>query len=144
MARLLGLDFGERRLGFAVGDADCGIATPLDVVEVRGSGAMLDAVCRVAGETGAERIVVGLPVSLDGTMGPMAEKVREFCVALRRRIDVPVVTWDERFSTGIVERVLIEADMSRGKRKRVRDKLAAQVILQSYLDAQAPEDEGSG
>jgi putative Holliday junction resolvase len=92
-------------------------------------------VAEVCAETEAERVVVGLPLNMDGSPGPMAEKVRAFVTGLEAEIAVPVDAWDERLSTRMVERVLLQADVSRAKRKKARDKLAAQVILQGYLDA---------
>jgi len=135
MARVLGVDYGEKRIGLAVSDPEGLIATPLGVQDVTGRKDAVDAVGRAAGETGAERIVVGLPLNMDGSAGPMAEKVQVFAERLRTRTGLPVDTWDERLSTRLVERTLIEADVSRRKRKGLRDKLAAGVILQGYLDA---------
>jgi putative Holliday junction resolvase len=80
-------------------------------------------------------IVVGLPLNMNGTPGPMSQKVDAFVAKLRERMGVPVITWDERLSTMMAERVLLEADMSRRRRKAVRDKVAAQVILQGFLDS---------
>jgi putative Holliday junction resolvase len=135
MARVLGVDYGEKRIGLAVSDPEGLIATPLGVQDVTSRKDAVDAVRRAAGENGAERIVVGLPLNMDGSAGPMAEKVQVFVERLRTRIGLPVDTWDERLSTRLVERTLIEADVSRRKRKGLRDKLAAGVILQGYLDA---------
>ena len=83
----------------------------------------------------AERIVVGLPLNMDGSSGPMAEAVQVFVKKLGDEIDHPIETWDERMTSQEAERVLIEADVSRSKRKKVIDKMAAQAILQSWLDA---------
>ncbi len=80
-------------------------------------------------------ILVGLPLTLSGMEGPQAKKVRAFADRLSERIGIPIVEWDERFSTAQAERLLIEADVSRKKRKRSIDRLAAVLILQSYLDA---------
>jgi putative Holliday junction resolvase len=88
-------------------------------------------------EWGAESIVVGLPLTLESTEGPRAKVVRAFIKRLEGVVRIPVTTWDERFSTVTAERVLIEADLSRVKRRQVVDKTAAVVILQHYLDARA-------
>jgi len=86
-------------------------------------------------EYGVTHIVLGLPLRLDGTEGPAAKEARSFAEKLRGNLQAPVELWDERMSTAQAERVLLEADMSRAKRKARRDKLAAQIVLQSYLDA---------
>ncbi len=80
------------------------------------------------------KIVVGLPKNMDGTLGKQAEKVLKWMEALKDKIQIPVVTWDERLSTVGASKVLLEADLSRKKRKRVIDKVAAVLILQGYLD----------
>ena len=135
MSRMLGVDFGERRVGLAVSDALGMLATPWRTVEVSGRREAVEGVVKACEETEAEQIVVGLPLNMDGTHGPMVEKVDAFVADLRGRVSVPVVTWDERLSSSLVERMLLEADVSRARRKQVRDKLAAQVILQGYLDS---------
>lgn len=135
MSRVLGIDYGERRLGFAVSDSDGIIAMPLRVVELRTDTQAFEEIRRICKETGAEKIVVGLPLNMNGTKGPIAAKVESFVEQLTKLLDIPVEKWDERLSTSAAERVLLEADISRRKRKAVRDKLAAQIILQGYLDA---------
>jgi len=137
MSRILGIDYGEKRLGFAVGDTSHGIATPLRTVEVRSDSEALEQVREICRETGVETLVVGMPVNMNGTRGPMAERVESFAARLRKDTGLPVDTWDERMTTGIVERAMLEGDLSRAKRKKRRDKLAAQVILQGYMDAQS-------
>lgn len=140
MARLLGVDLGEKRVGLAVSDPAGILATPLRVLEVtspRDAAAQVQAAC---GEAGAEGIVLGLPRNMDGTEGPKAREARAFATALESQSGLKVTLWDERLSTSLVERSLLEADVSRRRRRDVRDKLAAQVILQSYLDAQAEID----
>jgi len=136
MNGLLGVDFGHRRLGLAAGDAAGIVATPLRTVGVRSVQEAVAAVVEACADTEAEGVVVGLPLNMDGTRGPMARQVEAFVERLRSRLAIPVETWDERLSSSLVERTLLDADVSRRKRKTVRDKLAAQVILQSYLDAQ--------
>jgi len=83
---------------------------------------------------GVEAVVIGLPKRMNGTIGPQAEKVLEFSRGLEALLEVPVLLWDERWTTKEVERVLLMADESRSKRRRVKDKLAAVIILQGYLD----------
>lgn len=135
MRRLLGVDYGDRRLGLAVSDWLGMIALPLRSVEITSDVQARDAVTAACKEADAAKVVVGMPFNMDGTSGPMAQKVAAFVELLERALDVPIETWDERLSTQLVERVLVEADMSRQKRKKVRDKLAAQVILQGYMDS---------
>ncbi len=133
--RVLGVDWGERRLGFAVSDPGGVLALPLKVQSVVNGAEAVAAVERILAETEALLVVVGLPLNMNGSRGEMAGKVDTFVAALREVLPVPVETWDERLSTGLVERTLLAADMSRKRRKEVRDKLAAQVILQGYLDS---------
>lgn len=137
MARILGVDLGGKRVGFAVSDPTGVIATPLCVVQVKDDADRVRVVMEQCRETGAERLVVGLPVNMNGTHGPAVEAVVRFVERVRALLDVPVDTWDERLTTKMAERVLIEAGMSRRGRKKVVDKLAAQLILQGYLDAKS-------
>lgn len=133
--RLMGLDVGDRSIGVAVSD-ELGIsANPITVIRRTDSLKKdIAEVRRIADEYGVQRIIVGLPLMMNGTVGIQAEKVQEFAEQLRRRVHVPVETWDERLSTAEVERLLIASDQSRARRKEVVDKLAAAIILQSYLD----------
>jgi len=132
--RILGIDHGERRIGLAVSDPDGIVATALRTVAVKSPADALLAVKTACRETEAVLIVVGLPVNMNGTKGPMAEKVQAFAKSASEATGLPVEVSDERLSTALIERSLLEADMSRAKRKGVRDKLAAQIILQGYLD----------
>jgi putative Holliday junction resolvase len=131
----LGVDYGGRRVGLALGDELGILATPLRVLEVSSEKEAVAGVVAVCREFGVECVVVGMPFNMNGTWGEMAERVAVFVQRLAEAAALPVTTWDERLSSSLVERVLLDADMSRGKRRKVRDKLAAQVILQSYLDA---------
>ncbi len=140
MGRVLGIDYGTRRLGLALSDATAMLAMPLCVAEVQSMKEALEAVCRTAVEKEVVKIVVGHPLNMDNTKGPMADEVEVFVRKLKDKSRLPVELWDERMSTGLVERMLLQADVSRSRRKDVRDKLAAQVILQGYLDATGPRD----
>ena len=131
------MDYGERRLGFAVSDEAQVVAVALRVVTVHSDTEALAAVREICDEVGADRVVVGLPLNMDGARGPMARRVEMFAGRIRDELGLRTDTWDERLSTGLVERFLLETDATRARRKRVRDKLAAQVILQGYLDAHA-------
>ncbi len=130
----MGLDYGEKRVGVAVSDPDGIIAMPYYVIDVTSEKKLLDEIKRVCEETDTEMIVVGLPINMNGTMGPMAEKVGRFVEKLAELTELPVEKWDERLSTSMAERSLLEGDMSREKRKKVRDMISAQIILQNYLD----------
>lgn len=132
---ILGVDYGSRRLGFAVSDAMGMMALPLEVREVHDPGEAVQAVCQLCASRPIAKIVVGLPLNMDGTEGPAVEKVRAFVEQLAEAVTIPIETYDERLSTVSAERILLEADTSRKKRKKVIDKLAAQIFLQAYLDA---------
>jgi putative Holliday junction resolvase len=133
--RLIGLDIGERRIGVAVSDEMNVVALPDCVVERRNLEDDLRALCDLAREKHAGRFVVGLPIRLDGSHGEQAQRVAEFARKLAQRSDIPVEMSDERFSTKQAERHLIGSNVTRKRRRKVIDKIAAQIILQSYMDA---------
>jgi putative Holliday junction resolvase len=136
ITRTVALDYGERRVGVAVSDSEVGMALAHGCVEGKSQGDILEAVVRVCRQLGADRVVVGKPLNMDGSEGHSARQAAVFAEALRARLGVPVHMWDERLSTVSAERALIDADLSRGRRKQVRDKMAARVILQSFLDSE--------
>jgi putative Holliday junction resolvase len=129
---ILGLDIGEKRIGVAL--ADGLLAIPLTVIDRTGEAAEMEQLLALAREYGAERIVVGLPRSMDGSIGRQAERVLAFSGALAQYVDIPVDTWDERLSTVAAERLLLDTGMKRKRRKGKRDAMAAAIILQAYLD----------
>ncbi len=133
--RFLGLDVGERRIGVALGDPTENIATPLAAVRRVALEDDLRAVVRLASEREAEAIVVGMPLSLDGRVGPQARLVEGFVRALAKESPVPVHTQDERFSTVEAERLLRQAGHQPSREKGLRDSASAAVILQTYLDS---------
>lgn len=133
--RLIGLDIGERRIGVAVSDEMNIVALPERVIERRNLEDDLRALSDLAQEKRARRFIVGLPIRLDGSQGKEAQRVAEFARKLAQRADIPVEMSDERFSTKQAERHLIKSDVKRKRRRQVIDKIAAQIILQSYLDA---------
>jgi putative holliday junction resolvase len=137
MSRILGLDYGERRLGFALSDHTEMLATPFRVVTCRSEQEAVTETVRICKETGAERLVVGMPINMNGTRGPAARNVDKFIEKLSKALAIPIETWDERLSTKSATDVLIEAGTSRKRRKEVVDKLAAQIFLQNYLDARS-------
>ncbi len=138
--RALALDLGSKRIGIALSAGT--LATPYEVLAR--SGRRRDDHRRIAehvAEVEAEVVVVGLPLSLDGSVGHAAERVIAECEELAEVLDVPVETWDERLSTVTAERSLMEQQMRAQARRRVVDKVAAAVILQSWLDARPAENE---
>lgn len=135
---MLGLDVGERRIGVAVCDAEERVAVPLTIVDRLEAPSAVERVLEIARREGAERIVVGLPLSLDGTVGPQARAVQEFGRALESA-GARVEYWDERLTTAQVERRPARP-LRRGERRRhapaaPEDDLVAAAILQNYLDA---------
>ncbi len=142
VSRVLGVDYGDRRTGVAVSDESGVIAFPRETLVCAQVAQAAAAVARVAAAEGVGCIVVGYPINMDGTAGPRAARTDAFIAELGQRTEIRVVRWDERLSTRSVEAVLIAAGASRARRKGVVDKLAAQQILQSYLDAQAVRADG--
>jgi putative Holliday junction resolvase len=134
--RILGLDLGSRRIGAAISDPDGVMAMPLMVIEGTGSGydSVVERIRGLLREYEVQRVVVGMPRSLDGVLGKQAEEVQRFVDHLSQEVEVPIDTWDERLSTAAARRMAIEARGSRGRRKKEVDDLAAVVILQGYLD----------
>lgn len=141
--RVLALDLGSKTIGCAVSDAESVIATPLRTLPRRGGKADREAVAEVVQEVGAEALVLGLPTELSGREGPAALAARRFGEALSKALGIGVQYWDERFSTVAAERALLEADMSRKRRRQVVDHVAAALILQSFLDAQRNSEDPS-
>jgi len=129
--RILGLDVGERRIGVAISDPTNTIAQPLIVIERDGE--ELDRISEIVKENEVGEIVMGYPRNMDGSTGAMVEKVEKFAGEISKHIDVPVVFIDERLSTAEAERMMISADLSRKKRKKSIDKVAAAIILEGRL-----------
>ncbi len=132
---MLGLDVGESRIGAAVSDPTGAIVSPLAAIRRANLGADLAAISALAAEHDVAAIVVGLPVSLSGGLGPQGRAVRAFTRALAESSGVPVHSHDERFSTVEAERLLREAGREPSRNKGLRDSAAACVILRAYLDA---------
>ncbi len=134
MARILAVDYGEKRIGLAVSDELEITASPLMMLTKQSDEDAIRQIARLASRLRVAQIVVGLPRRTDAKEGEMERRVKAFAEKLRQMVQVPVVLFDERFTTRIAEQVLLEADLSRQKRRQVRDKLAAVVLLQSYLE----------
>ncbi|MDO8750010.1 MAG: Holliday junction resolvase RuvX [Dehalococcoidia bacterium] len=133
--RLLGLDVGERRIGLAISDRDGSLATPYNTIERHGLERDIAAILKLVRQEEVGTIVVGEPLSLDGSVGPQAKRTLAFYEALKAASPVPVDTWDERFSTVEAERLLREAGIAPSRNRARLDAAAAAVILQGYLDA---------
>ncbi|GAS83548.1 MULTISPECIES: Holliday junction resolvase RuvX [Paenibacillus] len=133
--KILGLDYGDRRIGVAASDAFGWTAQGLEVLERRRDEGEFARIAELVREHEISEIVVGLPKNMNGTVGPRGEICIAFAERLRDELNLPVHLWDERLTTMAAERTLIEADVSRKKRKQVVDKMAASLILQNYLDA---------
>ena len=136
----MGLDIGTRTIGVAISDALGITAQGLKTLKRKSIEEDLREIAIIIHQFEIERIVVGLPKNMDGTLGKQAEIVLEWIKVLKEKIHVSVETWDERLSTVGASKVLLEADLSRRKRKKVIDKLAAVLILQGYLDNRSRTD----
>lgn len=136
-SRLLGLDLGEKTIGLALSDPGLAVASPLETIRRSKFTKDAEALERIMTARGVGGLVIGLPVNMDGTEGPRCQSTRQFVRNLESRgLTLPVVFWDERLSTGAVERILVdEADMSRRRRGQVVDAMAAAYILQGALEA---------
>ena len=134
--RVIGIDLGSKRIGIALSDSDLTVATPLDVVE-RSGNVEKDhiTILKITAEWEVQKIIVGLPVSLDGTLGPSAQSVMDEIKMLRGVTDIPIETHDERFTTVTAEQILLQQNVKRDRKKRVIDKVAAAIILQGWIDS---------
>ena len=136
MGRILGIDYGEKRLGIAISDETQTVASGLEVYERRSPERDLKHLKEIIEHENVEKIVLGLPLNMDGSYGPKAQEVLQFKQQLEEALKIPVELVDERLTTQEAERVLLEADLSRRRRREIRDQLAAVLILQGYLDWQ--------
>ena len=133
--RLLGLDLGTKTIGLALSDVSRTIATPLQTIIRKKFTQDAETLLAIVAKHEIGGLVVGLPVSMDGTEGPRCQSSRSFAANLLKMHEIPIVFWDERWSTAAVTRTLLEADASRARRAELVDKLAAAYILQGALDA---------
>jgi len=138
--RILGIDYGHKRLGLALSDEGKTLASPLPVYQRRSTDQDLAFLASLVREKNVGQIVVGLPRNMNGSIGEMAQEVLIFVGALKEKIDLPVDTFDERLSSAEAERVLIQADLSRRRRKTLKDSLAAVLILQGYLESLSKDE----
>jgi len=137
--RALGIDLGSKRIGVALADSAGTVATPYEVVPRSGDRARDHRrIAELAEEAGVEQLVVGLPLSLDGSVGPAAQAALDEVDEIALATGLPVETWDERFTTVTADRDLLAMNMKAPARRRVVDKVAAAVMLQAWLDHRRP------
>ena len=135
--RILALDHGTKRIGVAVSDELKIIAHPLEFIPAEPFAGFLKRLKEILREKEVEMILLGMPRNMDGSYGPATLKVQEFIAALKVGIAVPIQTWDERLTSAQAQRFLIEGGVRRQQRKEKVDKMAAAILLQSYLDSLA-------
>lgn len=133
--RILGVDLGDARTGLAVSDALGFLAGGIGYIKSGHMPKIAEEVLAAAKEHDVEKIVIGNPINMNGTLGPRAEKIQAFVELLQTMTDLPIVKFDERLTTAAAHRILNETNIKSGKRKTVIDTLSAQIILQNYLDA---------
>ena len=133
--RTLALDYGDRRIGLALSDPMGLTARPLMTMTRTTRARDLDRIRAIIGEHDVRRIVVGLPLDMDGGRGARARITEAFIGTIRGATGLPVIPWDERLTTVQAERILISGDVSRARRRRVIDQVAAVIVLQAYLDS---------
>lgn len=133
--RILGLDVGDRTVGVALSDPLGFIAQGITTIRRKNIEYDLSELKKILDDNNVDTIVVGLPKNMNGTLGPQGEKVMEFCESIKTITGIPIKMWDERLTTVAAHRAMLEADMSREKRKKIVDKVAATYILQGYLDS---------
>ncbi|HEY1863253.1 MAG TPA: Holliday junction resolvase RuvX [Roseiarcus sp.] len=133
-ARLIGIDLGSKTIGLAISDVERRLASPLRTLPRGAFGKDAETLNAIFSEFSVAGIILGLPLDLDGRDNPRAQSTRAFARNLSMRTTLPIVFWDERFSTAVVTRSLIENDVSRARRAQIIDKMAAAYILQGALD----------
>ncbi len=142
--RILALDPGTKRIGVALSDELGWTAQPLETFARRSLEADVAHIRDLVERHGVRRVLVGMPIRLDGRLGPEAEGVQQFMAELERALTVPVTGWDERLTSKSAEHLLIEANVSRRKRKGAVDRVAAAILLQSYLESLSSEGTDAG
>jgi putative Holliday junction resolvase len=135
MMKILGLDLGSKTIGVAISDDLVLTAQVLTSIKRTVPEKDLADILALVNEYQVQEIVVGLPINMDGTKGESARKAEAFIEKLRETFSIKIIPWDERLSTVAAERILLEGDLSRKKRRKVIDRLSAAIILQGYLDS---------
>ena len=133
--RIFAIDHGSKRIGIAVSDELKMIAQPLEYIFAEPSTDLLARLKELIRDKEVELILVGMPQNMDGSYGPAAQKVQEFVAMLESALTVPIKLWDERLTSAQANRLLIQGNVRRAKRKEKVDKMAAAILLQSYLDS---------
>ncbi|HHW66704.1 Holliday junction resolvase RuvX [Defluviitalea raffinosedens] len=136
--RIMGMDYGEKTIGIAVSDPFGWTAQGVEIIRRKDENNLKESMERIKElieQYDVKKIVLGFPKNMNNTLGVRAEKTLEFKEKLEKRFSIEVILWDERLSTKAAESILLEADISRSKRKKVIDKMAAVYILQGYLDS---------
>ena len=133
--RILGLDWGESRIGVAVSDLLGLTAQPVCVISEKDTVLQIEKIIAQASQLSAEKIVIGMPKNMNGSIGERGEKTQEFVALLSEKTDLPIIYWDERLTSVAAHRALAEGQVSGKKRKGIVDKIAAVFILQGYLDS---------
>lgn len=133
--RVLGLDVGDKTIGVAISDPLGFTAQGVTTIMRKGKKYDIDELKKICQELNVDTIVVGLPRNMNGTLGPRGEKMLSFCEFIKENIDIPIKMWDERLTTVAAHKAMLEADLSRAKRKKIVDKVASTYILQGYLDS---------
>ena len=132
--RILALDHGTKRIGVALSDETRTIAQPLEYIPAEPFAAFLDRLKLILAEKEISLLLIGMPRNMDGSYGPAAQKVEAFVAGLKTAIAVPIKLWDERLTSTMANRILIQGGVRREQRKEKVDKMAAAILLQSYLD----------
>jgi len=133
--RVLGLDIGDKTIGIAISDPLGYTAQGITTIRRKSEAMDMEELKRICKEYSVDTIVSGLPKNMNNTIGPQGEKVIKLCEVIKQNIDIPIIMWDERLTTVAANRAMLEADLSRAKRKKIVDKVAATYILQGYLDS---------
>ncbi|MDD6795826.1 MAG: Holliday junction resolvase RuvX [Clostridiaceae bacterium] len=132
--RVLGLDVGQKTIGVAISDPLGFTAQGITTIRRAGKAKEIEELKKICKDYSVESIVIGLPKNMNGSIGFAGEKIMEFSDMIKEELGLKIEFWDERLTTVAAHRAMLEADMSRGKRKKVVDKVAATYILQGYLD----------
>lgn len=132
--RILGLDVGSKTIGVAISDPLGWTAQGIDTIRRKNKEHDLELVHKICKDYGVETIVIGLPKNMNGTIGESGERVLALAELIKEKTNLSIEMWDERLTTVAAHRAMLEADLSRGKRKKIVDKVAATYILQGYLD----------
>jgi putative Holliday junction resolvase len=133
--RVLGLDVGEKTIGVAISDPLGFTAQGVTTIQRKSKKNDIEELTKICSEYGVESLVIGLPKNMNGTVGPQGEKIIAFSEFVKENLNLPIKLWDERLTTVAAHKAMLEADLSRAKRKKLVDKIAASYILQGYLDS---------